>query len=301
MNFWKGLAVSLLSFLLFLSLALFGMAYTLKSTLLNPDFVVTQVDRIEVSSLTKEITDEYIKSQLPPEAEFLEEPIYSFIDKNEPWLKEQVKAGIHSFYDFMLGESERLSLVISLGPLKENLREELWLSMQQNVPVEFTGLPEAAIEQYFNEVYGIFAEQIPSSVELDESLIPADVMTQLIKARQYIGYFQLGYNLLIGFMVLLVLGIILINRDVKNTTRGLGVPLLTYGVIEYAGIWASKYFAPSLIPQQWVPPQLQAWLLQLTDDVLAPLEMFSIGMMVGGAALIIVSFVYRRRREEEEV
>ncbi|MEE9399952.1 MAG: hypothetical protein V3V23_06765 [Dehalococcoidales bacterium] len=112
MNFLKGLALSLLSFLLFLSLALFGIAFALNNTLLNPDFVIAQVDRMDVSALTRELVGEQIRELLPPEAEFLEEALYGVIDENEPWLKEQVSAGISSFYDYMLGESERLSLII---------------------------------------------------------------------------------------------------------------------------------------------------------------------------------------------
>lgn len=299
MNFLKGLALSLLSFLLFLSLALFGIAFALNNTLLNPDFVIAQVDRMDVSALTRELAGEQIRELLPPEAEFLEEALYGVIDENEPWLKEQVSAGISSFYDYMLGESERLSLIISVEPLKENLKDDLWHYVQQNMPPEFTGLSQDMIEQYFNEYYQVIAAQIPSSFEVDESLIPPDVMAQLVKARQYIGYYQLGYNLLIGFMVLLVLGIVLINRNVRGTTRELGVPLLTYGVIEYAGIWATKYFAPTLIPERWIPLPFQEWLQSLTNDVLAPLEAFSLGCIVGGAVLIIVSFVYRRRVEQE--
>ncbi len=183
--------------------------------------------------------------------------------------------------------------------MKEHLKDDLCHHVQQNMPPEFTGLSQDMIEQYFNEYYQVIAAQIPSSFEVDESLIPLDVMAQLVKARQYIGYYQLGYNLLIGFMVLLVLGIVLINRNVRGTTRELGVPLLTYGVIEYAGIWATKYFAPTLIPERWIPLPFQEWLQSLTNDVLAPLEAFSLGCIFGGAVLIIVSFVYRRRVEQE--
>ncbi len=298
MKFLQGLALSLLSFLLFLSLALFGMAFSLNSTLLNPDFAVAQVDRLDVSALVRELTAEQV-SQLPPEAGFLEEALYTTIEDNEPWLKEQVTAGIYSFYDYLLGQSERLSLVVSLEPLKANLRDNMWQTFMQAIPPELSGLPQAQIEQYFDEYYRQFAEQIPSSFEVDESSIPPEIMAQIIQVREGIGYYQLGYKLLIGFMVLLVLGIVLINRNVKSTARGLGVPLLTYGAFEYAGIWATRYFAPTYLTMVELPPSLQTWVSQLFDDFLAPLEMFSLGLLAAGVVLLIVSFVYRRRRVEE--
>lgn len=299
MKFLKGLALSLLSFLLFLSLGVFSMVYMLNNTFLNPDFVAAQVDRLDISSLARELTEEQISGQLPPEAEFLEEAIYSTIADQEPWLKEQVNVGIYSFYDFLLGKSERLSLIISLEPLKESLRDSLWQAFMQNIPPELSGLPQAQIEQYFNQYYQQFSEQIPSTFELDESSIPPEVMAQLVQARQYISYAQTIYYASIGFMVLLVLGIILINRNVRSTTRGLGIPLLTYGALGYAGIWATKYLTPTYLSMAEIPSSLQMWLMELIGDFLAPLEMFSLGLLAIGIVLLVVSFVYRRGREEE--
>ena len=300
MNFLKGLAVSLLSFLLFLSLGVFGTVYMLNSTFLNPDFVASEVDKIPVASLIREMTEEQIGGQLPQEAEFLEEAIYGVISDQEPWLKEQINAGIYSFYDFLLGKTERLSMIISLEPLKESLRDSLWQAFMQSVPPQLSGLPQAQLEPYFNEYYQQLSEQIPSSFEVDESLLPPEVMAQLMQARQYISYVQTVYYALIGLMVLLILGIILLRRNVKDATRGLGITFLIYGAIEYAGIWATNHFTPTYLPLADIPPSLQPWVMGLIGDFLAPLQTFSIGLMAAGAALIIVSIVYPRLRPAEE-
>ncbi len=47
-----------------------------------------------------------------------------------------------------------------------------------------------------------------------------------------------------------------------------------------------------------IPPSLQTWILQLSNDFLAPLAMFSLGMLIGGAILIVVSFVYKPRQTQ---
>jgi len=298
-KFLKGLALSLLNFLLFLSLGVFGTIFMLNSTFLNPDFVAEQVDNIPVSSLVREMTEEQISQQLPEEAFFLKESLYDVISDQEPWIKEQVRNGIYSFYDFLLGKSERLSIVIAMEPVKEGLRDSLWEVFQQNIPPELAGLPPAMIDQYFEEFYRQFAGQIPSEIRLDESQIPPDVMAYLIQARQYISYTQTAYYALIGLMVLLVAGIILISRNVRGATRGLGTTFLIYGALEYAGIWATNYFGPMYLPMMEIPSSLQAWLLQFTKDFMAPLEMFSIGLLAAGVVLLVVSFVYKPRRAEE--
>lgn len=303
MNFLKALGATILTLLLFLSLGVFSTLFTLNNTLLNPDFVVAQVDRLDVASLVREVTEGQISGELPPEAEFLEEAIYSTIADNEPWIKEQVRAAIYSFYDYLLGKSERLRLMVSLEPLKENLRDNLWQIFQQNLqslPPELAAAPPGMLEQYFDEFYQQFAGEIPSEFEFDESSIPPEVMAQLSLVRESISYAQMAYYGLIALMVVLVLGIVLLHRSVKGATRELGITFLIYGALEYAGVWATRNFMPTTLPLPDIPSSLQAWLTGLIGDLVAPLEILGIGMMVGGAALIIVSIVYPRWRAEGE-
>jgi uncharacterized membrane protein YwaF len=170
----------------------------------------------------------------------------------------------------------------------------------QDIPPELSGLPPAQIEQYFNQYYQEFSEQIPSAFELDKSLIPPEIMAPLMQARQYIGYAQTFYYPLIGFMVLLVILIILLHRNVKDATRGLGITVLIYGILGLVGVFATKNFLPTNLPLPDIPPSLQSWLTGFIVDFVAPMQTFSIGLMAAGAALIIVSIVYPRLRPVEE-
>ena len=292
MKFVKGLALSLLSFLLFLSLSIFGLALTLSNTILNPDFVVSELDRLDISSLAKE----FISEQIPPEVELMAEVLDDTIADLEPWIREQVNAGIYSSYDYLWGRSQSLCLVISLEPVKESLRDNLWEAFLQALPPELSGAPPAEVERYFNESYRQISEQIPPTFEFNESSLSPEVVAQLEQVRQAIGYFQAGYRALIGFILLLILGIILINHQVKGATRGIGITFLTCGVIGYLETLAAKYLAGTQMAQLDIPSQLQGWLPQLIDDFLVPLEMFSIGLLAGGVGLIIVSFVYKPRQ-----
>ena len=301
MGFLKGLLATLLTFLLFLALAAFGTLFALRSTLLDPDFVVAQVEKLDVVALAEEVTDFQLSGEVPPEAAFLEEVLYGAIAANEPQLKEQARAAIYSGYDYLLGKSDRLNIAVSLEPIKEDLKDRLWQAFQQNkesLPPEVAALPPEMLEQYFEEFYGQFEAEIPSEFAIDESKIPPEVMSQIVQARQYISYVQTVYYALIGLMVLLVLGIILLHRSVKRATRELGITFLIYGIIEYAGVWATQRYMPSL-PMPDMPPSLQTWLSGFITDLIAPMQVLGIGLMVGGAALIIVSIVYPRLRRVE--
>lgn len=166
---------------------------------------------------------------------------------------------------------------------------------------------EAEFNDYFDEFLGLF----PASAEIDQetigSEIPADINEALSEAeetltdaREYIGYFLAGYWVVIALILLTVAGIILIKRDVKSSSRGLGITFLIVGIMQYIGIFIFKSLADSNIPppDTDLPTAVQSWLPQLFDDVLAPLEMLSIGFAVAGVILVIVSLFYRRQAAE---
>lgn len=295
MKFLKGLALSLLGFLLFLSLSILGLALTLNYTILNPDFIVSEVDELDVSSLV----EEFLSEEIPQEEPYLAEVLDNTIADLEPWIKEQVNAGIYTSYDYLLGKSESLSLVISLEPVKDSLKDNLREAILESPPLELEGASPAEIELYLDEAYSEIDEMLPPRFEFNVSSLDPEVLAQLEQARQYIGYFQLGYKLLIGFILLLILGIILIHRQVKRATREIGIIFLTYGVLEYIAIFVTKYLAGTQLTKLDVPAQLQTLLPQLLSNFLAPLEIFSICLLVVGVALIIVSFVYKPRQPSE--
>ena len=295
MKFLKGLALSLLGFLLFLSLSIFGLALTLNYTILNPDFIVSEVDELDISSLV----EEFLSEEIPQEEPYLAEVLDNTIADLEPWIKEQVNAGIYTSYDYLLGKSESLSLVISLEPVKDNLKDNLRKAILESPPLELEGASPAEIELYLDEAYSEIDEMLPPRFEFNVSSLDPEVLAQLEQARQYIGYFQLGYKLLIGFILLLILGIILIHRQVKRATREIGIIFLTYGVLEYIAIFVTKYLAGTQLTKLDMPAQLQTLLPQLLSNFLAPLEIFSICLLVVGVALIIVSFIYKPRQPSE--
>ena len=287
----KGFAIGFLNFLLFLSLSSFGVVFALQSTILKPDFVTAELDKLDVTSLTREFIGEQLIPQIPPEAGFAAEAIDKTITELDPWTKEQVNNVVSSGYDYLLGRSQELNLVIQLEPVKETFRDNLWAAFIKSPPPEVSILPQAELEKYFDQFYQQFDEQIPSTFEL----MPLEVTSQLEIARKGIGYVQSGYNILIGIIIFLILAIILIDRSVKGTTRVLGTTFLIYGAFQYAGILAIKYLALPQLAQLSMPVQLQAWLPEVVSDFVAPMETLSLGLAIAGAVLLIVSFVYKPR------
>jgi hypothetical protein len=274
----------------------------LNSTLLNPDFVADEVDKLDVSALVEELTEEHISEQLPEEISFIKEDLYDIISEQEPWLKEQMNAAIYSGYDYFLGKSDQLEILISLESLKASLRDSLWQTFHDYISSGLSNLPEDVLRPYLDRYYQEFADQIPSEYEISESSISPEAMEQIREIKSDIGVFRTAYIYLIVFMIVLVAGIILINRDVRVITRSLGIDLLIYGALEFAGVYVARHYMTTNLPMPSdMPASLQTWLSGLTSDMLAPLQALSLGLLIGGVVLLVVSFIYRRHVEEEKI
>jgi hypothetical protein len=360
MNFLKGLGTFISSFLIFLSLSVFGLAYLVHSTALSPRFVTSQVDKVDVSALARDVAEKQISGKLPEEALFIKEAVYKVIDDQEPWLKKQLDGAINTGYDFLLGKSNRLEFDISLKDLKADLKDSLWATVKDKIaqwlpdvqndltaylnehfkeylaaiPREYlppdiarlpenqlrlyvdqyiqqaneqilkglqpqvSGLLEALIKPYFDQYYDEVVADVPDVVAVHETDIPSDVMSQLLLAKKYIGYFQTGYYALIGFMVVLAALIFLINRNVKDTARTLGIDLIVYGALELAGVLLARSFNPvKFLPD--IASSLDNWLTGLYSDVLMIMQWFSIIILVIGVALLVVSIIYKPRGAED--
>jgi len=165
MGFLKGLAISLLSFFLFLSLSVFGLAIMLNGTILNPDFITSQLNRLDVSLLAEEILTEQ-----PSEEEFGTD-LVNTITKLEPLVKEQVSAAIYSVYDYLLGKRESPDLALTLR--NTLLSSDFIVSIVDELDISSLAR-EVLSEQLAEEI----PEETGYMVEyLDESL--DDVITEL--------------------------------------------------------------------------------------------------------------------------
>ena len=292
MKVLKVLALILLSFLLFLSLSIFGLALTLNLTILNPDFAVSELDKLDIPSLTKDL----LSQQIPQDVPYIAEVVDNTIADLEPWIRDQTHDTIYSGYDYLLGKSQSLNLVISLEPLRDSVKSNLREAILRSPPPDLAGAPPAAVELYISEASQYVDEMIPPRFEFNESSLSPEALSQLTQIKQAVGYTQLAYKVLIAVILLLILGIVLIDREVRGTTRELGIIFATYGVFEYLAIFILKNLAGTQLPQLGIPPPLQTWLPQLFNHLLVPLEIFSLSLLVAGIALIIVSFVYKPRQ-----
>jgi len=112
MTVLKNVALGIISFLLFLSLLIFGLAFMLYSTVLNPHFLTSEIDGLDITLLVEEsLSEETFEQELSEE---YKTAIVDNIDKIEPLVKEQVNAATDSIYDYLLGKKQNPELALTL-------------------------------------------------------------------------------------------------------------------------------------------------------------------------------------------
>jgi len=289
------------------------LATVLRNTLLNSNFIAPIMDELDISPLLKPILQQQLAAWVPEEmaqlTSYLDQSIDTILAEQESWIKEQIKAAADPIADYLVGKSNSFSIAISTEPIIDSVKASLLNDFMESPLTglaQLVGLSPESIETSFNQLFDQFSQAIPKTIEIDETLIGKDTPAQitaslaemeqsLSQVRDYVKYFQLGYVLLIIFMVLLIGGIILIYREVRGSTRTLGIIFLTVGVIELTILLLVKHLLNQQIAQVTsdVPKQLQTWLPQLLDNIAAPLQMLTIGLIIGGTLLIVVHFLYR--------
>ena len=99
-----------------------------------------------------------------------------------------------------------------------------------------------------------------------------DFNSNLATARTYVGYFNAAFMLLIALLALVILGIILILRNVKGACRTLGVVFFLSGALEFAGVLIIKNVGPALIARLNILPALSNVPGIVLNDIIAPMQ-----------------------------
>jgi hypothetical protein len=214
---------------------------------------------------------------------------------------------------------------VAFSPALPTLKTVVREAFMAQLPVNLQGLPQADIDNAFNQYYADYSRTLPTTIEFSSNDLGLDTTggisktltdaqnsltnarnsidkasqdfdNNLKQARNYVGYFRIGFACLIALIVLLIAGIILIYRNVKDSCRNLGIVFFVYGAIGFACVLILKYFADQAISKAHIQ---QAWSNIpgiLLRDITSPIQILSLICLTGGILLIAASFVYPRMK-----
>jgi hypothetical protein len=307
------------------------LATVMRQSLMSDAFMSEVIDEGDLSEPLSQLLSGTLSQQVPADASFLTNYINAnmpkTIDAIQPELKAQLKPAVGLIADYLVGKTSSFSVDVQLGPVAEALKKNIKTAILASPPAEFAGLSQDVISAQFDTYWAGLISAMPASVPINEQLIGADSQaqvagmltgfqtqltdmktqlnsglgeaeTQMKMVRPYIGYYQMGYWVLIVFILLLIGCIYLIYRSLKAASSMVGKYFLTIGIEGIVIFLAAKYLGGSYLPSlQGVPAALQDWLPQLLDDIMKPELIIGIVFAVIGLALVIFVMLYKRAKK----
>ena len=102
MKILKGFALAFLSLILFLSLCIFGIAYSVNQVALNPHYIVKILNDINFSQIIQETIDEQASNgDISPE---LQTALIDTLRKMEPAIKKRIGIALEDTYAYLKGK-----------------------------------------------------------------------------------------------------------------------------------------------------------------------------------------------------
>lgn len=290
MGILRGFLSFFLCSLLVLCLFILGIITTISLTILNPEFVTSELDKFDIYSV---VIDKFT-AQLPIEG--AQEAIDTIITDLKPWLKEQTNTAIYAGYAYLKGNRE-LNIVIPLESLKLSLKQNLRQYAISSLPPELAGLPEDVIETYLSQAYDKIDTLIPKQFEITETSLGKETMAVLEQAKQIVSYIKLTYVAAVVLAILMVLFIAMVHRwRTKPLARSIGISFITVGITTAIMVIISRAgdTIANLLPiNNELIPGLQEKLAQLVTEVTAPLLIYGIAFLITGIILIIISVLVK--------
>jgi len=267
MHIVRDIFSGIFSFLLTITLIALGIIITFNLTILNPDFVISELNRTDSYSI---IADQ-VREQIPTE---------------DPYIV------VYDGYAYLKGNQD-LNIVIPLEEVRTCVKGNVEQVVLESLPPEMAGASQGQIQALLSLVYAEIDNQIPPQIEINEALLGPEVTVQLQKTRQIVGYIEIGYKALIGLAALLLLLIALLQWwHAKPIARYIGIPFTIAGALNLIGSMLAKSlssdFLPDVIPFE-IPPKIMSILPPLITDITSPLQIYSIALLIVGITLIALS------------
>ncbi|MBN1370007.1 MAG: hypothetical protein JW954_07230 [Dehalococcoidaceae bacterium] len=288
------------------------LAEVFKSTLFGTEFLSAFIDSLNIPDLAGGIFEESLQDAAPDDLEVsgnLPGATEKALEENEESLKEQLRHVAEEIADYILGETQQFTIEIDAYAFLDSLRAHLHSSFMNSPPGYLNGEPEAAIEQEFNRLFGVFLAGLPMSLEIDQTVIGEDAPAQMAetiekiesglgRARSFASTFQMIFVINFVVAVLLVAGIALIYREPIGTMLNLGiVVLITAFVTLVAGFTARNITQKFIVEAQETPVQIQAWLSHLAGGAFLPLITTGFVYLVAGIVLLLIFVLLQRRMQ----
>ncbi len=290
MSLLRNLGQTLLCAMLAAAVLFAGIILTANLTILNPDFVLKEMDKVDIySRIFDEIKSRFSDNEL--------EPIFDrALEELKPWFEEQADTVIHASYAY-LKEGKELNITISLEPVRDVVKEAVADSASSYLPSGYDQVMPGLFDSILDQIYGEITSFIPSEFIITENILGPQITPYVQQARQLITYMKLVYILCVFLAILAVLLLALLHRwALKPVARAAGASFVLAGagstvmvlLLRFTNAAVSQFAseADAMFGVQQV-------LAQIIKDATTPLLIYGICFLAAGIGLIVLSIVFK--------
>ena len=300
---------------------------TLRQTVLSDGMVSEILSNLDTSTMTRDILTDYLGGQLPQDIHLTSAQIDRVSASLQPVVKAALTAVAGNFADYLTGARTNFILKVPLASAGPTLKIVLKEAFTAQLPAGLQGASQANIDTAYEMYYNNFIQIIPATYDAGSNELGIGTGGQIVDAinnaqnsltdgrnsidsanhdfekglqdaKPYVNDFRAGFIGVIVLMALVMLGIILIYRNVKNACLNLGIVFALYGVFELIGVIIIRTFANNQITKADIPHAFRTIPGTLLNDGLAPLQTISIICLVLGILLIATSIIYPMARKK---
>ncbi|MEJ2739340.1 MAG: hypothetical protein P8105_05880, partial [Dehalococcoidia bacterium] len=293
MSIYQKLLALFCGLLLTMALMVAGIAVTVNMTVLNPNFMVKEIDKFDIyTTITDQIKNELQAQELYGFSDLigLDVMIDDILRDTRPWFEEQTRFVVYEGITY-LKSKEDLNITISLAPLKASIDAQINDKIDSFLPPGMEELPVDIDIPSLVDMTGI-----PDSYTISESTLDPGMVYSLHLIKRIVAYLKLAYILSVLFAIVAIAGTGWTQQwRMRSTARYLGTPFILCGIactLLALGLRISNAIARHFTQNVDLAFDFQVKIATFIADITLPLLIYGIVVLLTGIALIIVAVIY---------
>ncbi len=313
-----------LNHVLVLCLVLFTLAISLEGTIFKADFVVDEIQKLDVNAVasgmlnqqsTNQLLDtleklfpakvsaaadqlaDQVPGQLPDKVtQLASEQVYAAASVQatlavfEPALREQLVDAIYSVYDYFDGKKIDPGVDIPLKDLRDALRANLEKAVLSSPPAELAKASPEQVQSYIDSLYKAQFGHVPAEMTVSLKTASSYVAAPLKLMRFASINLPAFRMLMLALIAISMAGIILLSKNLKTALWTLGLTLVISIMVDYMYAMVAKLASTHTDALMFLP-SINLWLIDLLADVVAYIKEPVLLLLDIGVAMLFLALV----------
>jgi len=272
-------ALVLISILLIIYLPLAGITITACKTLMDPDWIVSEINKLDYILLMQDFAANNLDGEL---AEY-QDSIDQIITDSKPWIEQEINETVNDFYSYFKGKTNSLDVTISTAALKKTISENITEILSEEMP----DMTQAERDEIIDAIKSEYMNEIEDSYNLSSSTLPAEANMILDKVRLTFYYVNL-FNIILMAVSIVFTVLIFLLLGIKNGALTNCYIYLSQGIIGFLCYILIINRIVDISVTNEIPTYLANWIIQVISDMAYVWAVFNVVVGILGIVFLAV-------------